>query len=58
MDVILDTGSHMLWVPSKNCTNCPRDVKRFDAQRSSSSRITNKREQLKYGKGEIKGYYI
>lgn len=57
-DVILDTGSHHLWVPAKNCTNCPITMRKFDHRKSSTVKVSNKREQLAYGKGEIKGFYV
>jgi hypothetical protein len=33
-------------------------VHRFNPNKSSTSVVTNQREYLRYGKGEIKGYYI
>jgi hypothetical protein len=57
-EVILDTGSHHLWVPARNCTNCPVTVRKFDPTRSSTATVLPQREEIKYGKGEIKGYYI
>lgn len=56
-DVIMDTGSHALWVPAKNCTNCPRKLKKYDPLSSTSLRIIPLRDHFVYGKGEVKGTY-
>jgi hypothetical protein len=56
-DVILDTGSHLLWVPSTSCTNCPTDYRKFDSQASSSTVPLPLREHIRYGRGEVEGYY-
>lgn len=53
----MDTGSHSLWVPGKNCTNCPRKLKKYDPSSSTSSSLLPMRDHFKYGKGEVKGNY-
>lgn len=57
-DVILDTGSHLLWVPSANCTNCPKDTRKFDSSASASATPLSLRGHIKYGKGEVEGFYL
>lgn len=57
-DVILDTGSHLLWVPTKNCKNCPDDVRKFDSTASTTVTPLPLRDYIRYGRGEVKGYYV
>jgi hypothetical protein len=42
-EVILDTGSHHLWVPARNCTNCPYTVRKFDLNKSQTATLLNAR---------------
>ena len=56
--VILDTGSSILWIPSKNCTNCPDESRLFDSTASQTIHPLPLRDHIKYGKGEVKGFYI
>jgi hypothetical protein len=42
-EVILDTGSHHFWVPSKNCTNCPLTFNKFDHRKSETATVSNSR---------------
>ena len=55
-DVILDTGSHKLWVPSLSCSNCPSSTPRFDSSGSSTVVPLPKRDRIVYGKGSVKGF--
>lgn len=57
-DLILDTGSSILWVPSKNCTNCPDSTNKYDSTLTNTTRPLPKRDHIKYGQGEVRGYYV
>uniref|UniRef100_A0A4W2C6U4 Peptidase A1 domain-containing protein n=1 Tax=Bos indicus x Bos taurus TaxID=30522 RepID=A0A4W2C6U4_BOBOX len=54
--VIFDTGSSDLWVPSDFCTSpaCSKHV-RFRHLQSSTFRLTNKTFSITYGSGRMKG---
>jgi len=61
--VILDTGSGILWVPMKGCSNsgrmgeyCSTGKNLYDPNRSSTSSNTNKQFQIQYGIGATTGY--
>lgn len=55
-DVVFDTGSGSLWVPSAKCTTVVcRLHRRWDAEKSSSSVVSNKEFEIKYGSGYVKG---
>lgn len=58
LEVILDTGSHHLWLPAYNCSNCPDNNDAFDIRQSSSAVPTERRDTLTYGKGMVKGFYV
>jgi hypothetical protein len=53
----MDTGSHSLWVPAKNCSNCSRKLKKYDPLSSKTSLLSPIRDHFVYGKGEVKGSY-
>jgi len=60
--VILDTGSGILWVPMKGCSNsgrmgeyCSTGQHLYDPSRSSTSKNTRKQFQIQYGIGATTG---
>lgn len=54
--VIYDTGSSNLWVPSKACDNCKKDGKTYDSNASSSYAKNGENFALAYGTGSCKGF--
>uniref|UniRef100_A0A8B9XUM2 Peptidase A1 domain-containing protein n=2 Tax=Bos TaxID=9903 RepID=A0A8B9XUM2_BOSMU len=57
--VVFDTGSSDLWVPSDFCTSpaCSTHV-RFRHLQSSTFRLTNKTFRITYGSGRMKGVVV
>lgn len=54
--VIYDTGSSNLWVPSKNCNNCKKSGASYDSSTSSSFQENGKSFMLQYGTGSCRGF--
>jgi hypothetical protein len=54
-EVLVDTGSFLLWVPSNLCQNCFFNKNKYNIDYSKSLRSTNDRIDLKYISGRISG---
>jgi len=54
--VIYDTGSSNLWVPSSVCTNCKRDGATYDSTKSSTYTKDGQSFALQYGTGSCTGF--
>jgi len=55
-NVIFDTGSSNLWVPSKNCSNCGIHPK-YDSSQSSTYKPNGTKFAVQYGSGPVSGFY-
>ncbi|KAL4483824.1 hypothetical protein ABPG72_006199 [Tetrahymena utriculariae] len=59
-NVIFDTGSNQLWLPSKDCIqssyNCQGLNGYYDCSASNGCSLTGKDFTLLYGKGQVTGY--
>jgi len=53
--VIYDTGSSNLWLPSSKCTNCGSHPK-YDATKSSTYKANGTVFKIMYGSGPVSGY--
>lgn len=53
--VIFDTGSSDLWIPTSSCTNCPSGVPKFSPELSSSLEVSNQTFGIVYGSGNATG---
>ena len=57
-NVILDTGSQILWVPENNSFNINNNMKNFYfPNKSTTSQKTNKEFEVIYGTGYCQGYF-
>jgi len=54
--VIYDTGSSNLWIPSKSCTNCKKTGSRYDSSKSSKYVKNGQSFALQYGTGSCNGF--
>jgi len=54
--VIYDTGSSNLWVPSKSCDNCKKSGAKYDSSSSSSYAKNGEPFMLQYGTGSCNGF--
>jgi len=53
--VIYDTGSSNLWVPSVQCDNCKKEGPKYDLKKSSTYQKNGQPFQLRYGTGSCNG---
>ena len=57
-NVILDTGSQVLWVPEINSTVSNKEIKNFyEPNKSDTSQNMNKELEIVYGTGYCQGYF-
>merc|ERR1719422_1892525 len=54
--VIYDTGSSNLWVPSKSCTNCKHGSPADDSSKSTKYVKDGQSFALQYGTGSCNGF--
>jgi len=54
--VIYDTGSSNLWVPSKACANCKQGTPRYDSAKSTTYTKDGQSFALQYGTGSCTGF--
>jgi cathepsin D len=54
--VIFDTGSADLWVPSKQCANCARTKSKYDSSKSRSYIANGTSFDIMYGSGPVSGF--
>lgn len=54
--VIYDTGSSNLWVPSKSCTNCKHGSAAYDSTKSTTFTKDGQSFALQYGTGSCTGF--
>lgn len=54
--VIFDTGSSNLWVPSKDCKNCGFKPK-YHSEQSSSYQKNGTEFNIRYGSGPVSGFF-
>ena len=55
-NMIFDTGSNILWVNSRVCSNCPFYISKFDERTSDTFSFYNVVFDLHYGTGDVYGY--
>jgi len=55
--VIFDTGSSNLWVPSKQCTNCGLLKPKYDHTKSTSYKANGTEFRIEYGSGPVAGFF-
>lgn len=55
LNVIFDTGSSNLWVPSKKCTNCGVHP-RYDSSKSSTYKANGTIFKIDYASGPVSGF--
>lgn len=54
--VIFDTGSSNLWIPSSQCTDCPKSKSKYDSATSSSYQKDGRIWKIEYGSGPVSGF--
>lgn len=55
-NVIFDTGSANLWIPSSKCSGCGSHPK-FDSSKSSSYKANGTKFNIMYGSGPVSGFF-
>jgi hypothetical protein len=55
-NVIYDTGSSNLWVPSSSCTNCGSSKSRYYSSKSSTYKKNGTIFDILYGSGPVSGF--
>jgi len=55
--VIFDTGSSNLWIPSKDCTNCGRFKPAYDHDKSPNYVANGSKFNIQYGSGPVSGFF-
>lgn len=58
MSVLLDTGSHLLWIQSDNCTNCPGKSKFNPALSNTHTNFHNGPGSIAYADGTVVKFFI
>ncbi|KAJ3315908.1 hypothetical protein HDV04_000115 [Boothiomyces sp. JEL0838] len=58
MSVLLDTGSHLLWIQSDNCTNCPGKNKFNPALSNTHTNFHNEPGSIAYADGTVVKFFI
>ena len=57
MQLILDSGSSMLWFPKKECSTCSSGTVRYDTSSSQTYRqISSSIQSYKFDGAELRGY--
>lgn len=56
--VLFDTGSSNLWVPSKDCTNCKSSAATYDPSASSTFKNNGTAFKIQYGTGAMNGVVV
>merc|ERR550532_1892978 len=56
--VLFDTGSSNLWVPSKDCTNCKSSAATYDPSASSTFANNGTAFKIQYGTGAMNGVVV
>lgn len=56
--VLFDTGSSNLWVPSKDCTNCKSGAATYDPSESSTYKNNGTAFKIQYGTGAMNGVVV
>jgi cathepsin D len=58
LSVILDTGSNILWVATKNCERCRNFTQKFDFTLSKTFRDLNVSKNITYAIGYVNGSFV
>lgn len=58
MSVIFDTGSNILWVESKNCTQCRNFTNKYDSEQSITFTNTSISKNITYAIGFVDGTIV
>lgn len=56
--ILFDTGSSNLWVPSKDCTNCKSSAAVYDPTASSTFKNNGTAFKIQYGTGAMNGVVV
>lgn len=55
--VIFDTGSSNLWIPSSNCGDCKHFGPKYDGAKSSTYQANGTEFKILYGSGPVAGFF-